>query len=209
MIESQSLTFQYSEGPSFQFPDISCEGGQSMLILGQSGRGKTTLLHLLGGLLPIQSGEIRIQDQALSALGGGALDQFRGKHIGIVFQRAHFVQAMSVKDNLKLAQYLPGVKPEVSHIRGLLSRLNLADKLEQKPRYLSVGEQQRVAIARAIINQPSVLLADEPTSALDDENCHAVLDLLEEQASSVGAALIIVTHDQRLKDRFARQITLN
>ena len=149
-----------------------------------------------------------MDDTDIAQLKGSSLDQFRGQHIGIIFQTAHFVKALTVEENLILAQQLAGVKIDKSRIIHILDKLNLAHKLKSKPNDLSVGEQQRVAIARALINRPSVILADEPTSALDDKNTEEVIQLLEQQAAEVGATLLIVTHDGRLKNYFKNQIDI-
>jgi putative ABC transport system ATP-binding protein len=208
MINIRGLTFQYLRGPSFSFPDFSCEAGEHLLVLGQSGRGKTTLLHLLAGMIRPTAGVIEIQGTDITKLGNRELDKFRGQHIGIIFQTAHFVDSLNVLDNLMLSPFLSGKKVAQSEAVQVLERLNVGHKASQKPASLSVGEQQRCAIARAVFHKPTVILADEPTSALDDKNTEQVIGMLEEQARQTGAALIIVTHDQRLKDRFQKQITL-
>lgn len=208
MLATQDLKFEYLDGPSFRFPDMACGKGEHLLIIGESGKGKTTLLHLLAGMLRPRAGKVVIDDKDTTALGDADLDKFRGDKLGIVFQTAHFIQSLSVEDNLIMPQYLTGRTISREHARKVLSRLNLADKALVKPSSLSVGEQQRVAIARAVINNPSVILADEPTSALDDKNAHEVIRLLEEQARETGASLVIVTHDKRLKDRFSNTIEL-
>jgi putative ABC transport system ATP-binding protein len=179
-----------------------------LLILGESGRGKTTLLHLLAGLLKPTGGSVIIGSTDTSSLSNAQLDKFRGKNVGIIFQTAHFVDSLSVEDNLIMPQFLTGNKIDRTKAKEILTRLNLGDKAYSKPASLSVGEAQRVAIARAVINNPQLILADEPTSALDDKNAEEVIRLLDEQASATGAALVIVTHDKRLKDRFSNQITL-
>ena len=107
-----------------------------------------------------------------------------------------------------MAQQLAGVSIDKARIKALLDRLNVGHKLKAKTARLSQGEQQRVAIARALVNQPTIILADEPTSALDDKNCEEVIQLLEEEAAAVGATLLVVTHDARLKERFKQQISL-
>lgn len=208
MLQTTNLSFSYSNGPKLRFQNINCEAGEHWLLLGQSGSGKTTLLHLLGGLLTPKEGDIRVGDTAINRLSTSQLDQFRGKHIGIIFQKAHFVRALTVEENLALAQQLAGVPVDKTRIRELLERLRIGHKIQSKPDRLSQGEQQRVAIARAIINRPQVILADEPTSALDDTNTEEVIQLLEEQANAVNATLLVVTHDTRLKERFERQIHL-
>ncbi|MGB0864799.1 MAG: ABC transporter ATP-binding protein [Saprospiraceae bacterium] len=208
MLKTSQLSYSYDKNNTIHFPDINCQKDEHWLLLGQSGTGKTTLLHLLGGLRKAQNGSITVTGQDLSQLPSSQLDAFRGKHIGIVFQQSHFVASLTVEENLLLAQYLAGVPQDKTRIKTLLSKLNLSHKLQSKPKALSQGEQQRVAIARALVNSPKVILADEPTSALDDENCKEVVELLESQAREQEAALLIVTHDQRLKDYFKNQIIL-
>jgi ABC-type lipoprotein export system ATPase subunit len=208
MIETQGVRFAYDGGKTFEFPDVKCDKGEQMLVLGQSGTGKTTFLHLLAGLLKPTQGSITIAGAATTAMSDNALDKYRGQHVGIVFQTAHFVEALTVEENLLLPFFLSGKKVDSTRAALLLKRLNLTDKANKLPRWLSVGEQQRVAIARAVIHSPSVIFADEPTSALDDVNAQQVIGLLEEQAKESGASLMIVTHDQRLKDYFSKRITL-
>ncbi len=210
MLQTRDLQFTYSEADSrsFAFPDLTASAGHPLLILGQSGVGKTTLLHLLAGLLSPQKGSILIGDTDLVGLSTRALDRFRGQHIGIVFQQTHFVQALTVGRNLQLAQYLAGSRQDGQRIKDLLARLGLATKLDQPTHRLSLGEQQRVSIARAVLNRPQLLLADEPTSALDDHNATEVIDLLADTAWEAEAALVIVTHDQRLKERFGNRVEL-
>lgn len=211
MISTHQLTFQYSaKSPEIEFPDLSCAPGEQLLLLGQSGSGKTTLLHLMSGMLQPKSGRVEIQGYNLASLNGRELDRLRGQEVGIVFQTAHFVQSLTVLENLSLPHFLSGkdAKPNPVEALHLLDALGVAHKAKSRPKDLSIGEQQRASIARALIHRPSVLLADEPTSALDDQSTDAVMALLEQQAAEVGASLIIVTHDQRLKDRFERRIEL-
>lgn len=210
MLQTRHLQFTYTEvgNRSFVFPDLDASAGNPLLILGQSGVGKTTLLHLLAGLLSPQKGSILIGDTDLAGLSTRAMDRFRGQHIGIVFQQAHFVQALTVGRNLQLAQYLAGSRQDRKRIDELLARLRLTAKLDHPTHRLSLGEQQRVSIARAVLNRPQLLLADEPTSALDDQNAAEVIDLLADSAREAEAALVIVTHDQRLKDRFTNRVEL-
>jgi putative ABC transport system ATP-binding protein len=208
MLNTQGLEYAYPGGNRMQFPEIRCENGEHLLIIGNSGTGKTTLLHLLAGLLSPKNGEINIAGQDIARMRGRELDRFRGKHIGIIFQKSHFVSALNVSDNLQLTSYLAGLKADKARIQELLERLNLADKLTKKTRELSQGEQQRVAIARSLLNRPDLILADEPTSSLDDKNTADVIELLEKEAALADATLVIVTHDQRLKDRFSRRVEL-
>jgi putative ABC transport system ATP-binding protein len=206
MLITNQLQFQYSNHRTFTFPNIQCEKGEKLLLLGASGVGKTTLLHLLGGLLRPTHGTLFINGQNLADLKGTPLDRFRGKNVGIIFQQPHFLRALTVTENLILAQQLAGLKADKSLIYNLLEGLNMAHQRDMKTERLSVGEQQRVGIIRALIHRPAVVLADEPTSALDDHNCQEVIRLLNTYASD--AALIIVTHDVRLKSDFKNQIVL-
>lgn len=207
MLKTKSLQYQYTDGQSFEFPDISCDQKDKLLVLGSSGVGKSTLLHLLGGLLGAQKGSIVLNDKEMVGMGQSKLDKFRGDNIGIIFQKNHFVASLSVLENLKIAQFFGG-KEDEKKCKNLLERLNILEKSNKSISTLSEGEKQRVAIARALVNNPSLILADEPTSALDDANCFEVMKLLEEQASEAKAALVIVTHDNRLKETIPNQITL-
>lgn len=208
MLQTRNLSFTYDNQKVLHFPDFHCQKGEQWLLLGQSGSGKTTLLHLLGGLRSPKQGEVEVAGKSLGKLSTTQLDQFRGKNIGIVFQRSHFVRSLNIAENLQLAQNLAGEKPSIDRIKDLLNRLNIGHKLFDKPDALSQGEQQRAAIARALVNRPAIILADEPTSALDDQNCEEVIQLLEKQAKEENATLLIVTHDSRLKERFDKKIIL-
>lgn len=208
MIQTNKLSFAYRSGPPLAFPDIHCRAGESWLLLGNSGSGKTTFLHLLAGLLTPSEGSVIIDQVSLGSLSAAALDKYRGRKVGLVFQKPHFVQSLTVAENLALARHLAGLPVDSGRIHSLLDRLRIGHKYGERTDRLSQGEQQRVAIARAIVNQPSVILADEPTSALDDQNAKEVTELLEENARAVDATLLVVTHDQRLKERFAHRIEL-
>ncbi len=191
------------------FPDIHGESNDRLLILGESGSGKTTLLQLLSGLRRPRSGQVLIHGTDLNQVPASNRDQFRGKHIGIVFQTPHFLQALNVEENIILAQRLAGQSVDRAAIHELLEQVGLMHRILAYPRHCSQGEQQRLSLARALINKPDLLLADEPTSALDDRHCQDVVSLLEAQAAACHSTLIIVTHDQRIKDRIPHAITLD
>src|SRR5687767_223466 len=171
MLKTSQLTYAYPKQPEMRFPDIECQPNEHALILGPSGVGKTTLLHLLGGILSPSRGEILVGQTPVQKLRGRHLDKFRGKHIGLIFQRAHFIRSLTALENLLLTMNMSGNTPDKQRALQLLKRLSIEHKQSSKTHLLSVGEQQRLAIARALINKPDVILADEPSSALDDENC--------------------------------------
>ena len=208
MLQTKNITFFYNKETQFTFPELKCNASDTLLITGNSGKGKTTLLHLLAGLLRPKNGEISIENVDISLLSEKKLDQFRGKNIGLILQQSHFIASMTVLENVLLASWLATGKKAIQKAEKLLAELDLDNQKHKLPSQLSIGQQQRVSIARALINEPKLLLADEPTSSLDDENAFKVADLLEKLAKEYKASLIIVTHDQRLKDRFSNQISL-
>ena len=208
MLQTQTLTFSYPNGAPFVFPDLNVKPNEALLVLGNSGTGKTTLLHLLAGLMDPTGGTIELDGTALSTMKGSARDHFRGQHIGLVFQQSQFIRSISVLENLQLARLLAGLGKDDAFVESLLSELGISERKQAKPNELSIGERQRAAIARALVTKPKIVLADEPTSALDDENCEAVAALFERTVTGHGAALVIVTHDQRLKNRFQNSVSI-
>jgi putative ABC transport system ATP-binding protein len=208
MIKTQSLSYSYNTEKKIHFQDLMLNKGEQCLLLGESGSGKTTLLHLLGGLLKSQQGRIEVNGTDITTLSEAALDHFRGQHYGFIFQRNHLISSLSVMNNLLLSPFLAGLSQDRNRAEQVLSQLGISEKKHAAIRELSVGQAQRVAIARAILNKPTVILADEPTSALDDKNCDRVSDLLLEVAQQNEAALIIATHDQRLKSKIKNMIQL-
>ena len=206
MLETKNLRFKYDNNLELNFPDIKTSK-ENLLILGASGVGKTTFLHLLSGLLKPMNGEIDLLGTKISKLKMSEMDRFRGKNIGIVFQKPHFINSLTVKENLQLAQYI-SKKSDKNRIQSLLESLGIEDKANKKTQNLSQGEKQRVSIALAIVNSPKLILADEPTSSLDDLNCDKVINILKNQASIYKAKLIIITHDYRLKKHFKNTLSL-
>ena len=206
MLETKNLRFKYDNNLELNFPDIKTSK-ENLLILGASGVGKTTFLHLLSGLLKPINGEIDLLGTKISQLKMSEMDRFRGKNIGIVFQKPHFINSLTVKENLQLAQYI-SKKSDKNRIQSLLESLGIEDKANKKTQNLSQGEKQRVSIALAIVNSPKLILADEPTSSLDDLNCEKVINILKNQASKYKAKLIIITHDYRLKKHFKNTLSL-
>jgi putative ABC transport system ATP-binding protein len=208
VIEVTGLRHSYGGRPVLAVDHWRAGAGEQWLVLGASGSGKTTLLHLLAGLLTAREGTVNLVGQDLAALGPAARDRFRGRHVGIVPQRLHLVDCLTVLDNLLLARYLAGLPTSAAHARETLAAVGLADKAGAYPAALSYGQAQRVAVARAVVNGPQVILADEPTSNLDDAHCAQTLDLLQAEARRGNATLVIATHDQRVKSRLEHRLTL-
>jgi ABC-type lipoprotein export system ATPase subunit len=208
MISTKDITFSYQKDKLFHFPDVLCFAGETLLVTGNSGTGKTTFLHILAGILEPLTGEIEIDKQNILSLNNSKKDTFRGKNIGIVFQKANFISALSIVENLEMASWLATGKKNTAKAKELLAKLNIADQAQKMPSQLSIGQQQRANIARALITEPKVILADEPTSSLDDKNAKIVVDLLVQLSKEYKAALLIVTHDNRIKTQFTNQITM-
>jgi len=204
----QHLAFGYDKKKMFHFPSLLLNQGEHCLILGNSGSGKTTFIHLLSGLLQPLGGRVMLYGVRIHQLSSRRLDLFRGQHIGLIFQQAHLMKSLTVLENLQLAQELAGLKKDSIYQQLILQRLDILEKKHSYPHQLSQGQLQRAAIARAVINRPKLLIADEPTSALDDINAERVLDLLIDQAAINNASLMIATHDQRVKNRIANTYQL-
>jgi len=209
MISIQSVSHQYGATHALEFADWQVKNGEQWLLLGQSGSGKTTLLHILTGLLKPTGGEVKINNTSLYSLSSKKLDEFRGQHIGIVFQQPHLIKSLNITENLLIAQSFAGLPTDKKRIEEVLSSLDMAHKKNAYPQELSQGQLQRVTIARAVINKPTLLIADEPTSSLDDKNAEAVLALLKEQSELNKATLVVATHDKRVKDAFTQTYSLS
>lgn len=208
MISTSGITFSYSKDQLFHMPDLFCEAGSTILITGDSGKGKTTYLHILAGILQPSKGEIKIGKENIVSLSDAQRDKFRGKNIGLVLQKSHFVAAFTVLENLEMASWLATGKKNSERAKELLEKLDITNQANKLPNQLSIGQQQRVSIARALMNDPKVLLADEPTSSLDDKNAEKVIQLLTDLSKEYKAALVIVTHDSRIKEKFINKITM-
>lgn len=181
---------------------LTVEPGEVVLIMGPSGSGKTTLLLMLGALLKATEGTIALDGLELNALSEGRLPDIRLRNFGFIFQDFNLLSALSVQDNVALAAELTGVGHKAARQKAaaLLSDLGLGQRLRFPPEKLSGGEKQRVAIARALINEPSLILADEPTANLDSKAGHETMRLLRRIAKEQGRSVVIVSHDQRIKD---------
>ena len=208
MLEVKSLTFTHEGQNQICFPDISLSNNEGLIVLGNSGSGKTTLINLIAGLIKPDSGDITLNQTKYNELSLDDLDIFRGKNIGLIFQKPHFIRNLNVLENLSLSTHLSRNKVRKEIFEETLSEVGLSEKVNVRPNELSEGEQQRLSIAMALVKEPSIILADEPTSSLDDNNCNKVISLLKAYSENKGCKLIIVTHDTRIKNLFKKKISL-
>ncbi len=189
--------------------DLSVEQGEMLAIVGASGVGKSTLLHVLGGLDPFDGGTVRIGDFLINAMDDAGRVRFRNRHVGFVFQFHHLLPEFTAFENVEMPLRIAGLPAQErrERARALLDRVGLTARAEHRPGALSGGEQQRVAVARALVGRPSLLLADEPTGNLDEATAADLQQLLREMHREHGLTSVIVTHNSVLAalcDRTAR-----
>ncbi len=199
MISSRQLTYCYPGGTALTFADLDVAQGGVLVLGGASGSGKSTWLALAAGLLKASSGSLSVAGQAMAQLDKMRSDAWRARMIGFLPQKLHLSAALSVYDNLALAQWAAGQKVVDTNIDQALAALGVGDLPKRKPHQLSGGQAQRVALARAMLLQPKVVLADEPTASLDDEAAGAALRLLLATAAQFNATVVIATHDSRVE----------
>ncbi len=190
--------------------DLDIEQGERVAIVGTSGAGKTTLMHLLGGLDHPSGGEVLFEGQNIYSLRGNALDTFRNKAIGFVFQFHQLLPEFSALENVMMPILISGQKhaDAAEKASNVLAEVGLTDRLKHKPGALSGGEQQRVAIARALVLEPKLLLADEPTGNLDSRTSDEIMALLNQIHAKRGLTMIIVTHNQALAKSLDRVLQI-
>ena len=190
--------------------NLQIYAGERIAVVGTSGAGKTTLMHLLGGLDQPSAGDILFEGESLFALRGGQLDAFRNRTVGFVFQFNQLLPEFSALENAMMPLLIGGSKRSDAVIRAtaLLQEVGLGHRLSHKPGALSGGEQQRVAIARALVCNPRLLLADEPTGNLDSQTSAEIMQLLNQLHKTHGLTMIIVTHNQALANSLDRTVRI-
>ncbi|MBE7220831.1 MAG: ATP-binding cassette domain-containing protein [Caulobacteraceae bacterium] len=201
MLTVEDLVAGYGGLALARLPRLEVAAGEAALLLGPSGSGKTTLLLALAGLADVLGGSVRIEGDTPLALPARARDRWRGRSVGLVFQDLHLIAGLSTLDNVLLAPFAAGLPQDRPRALTLLDELGLADRAHRPADTLSRGQAQRAAIARAMLLRPKLILADEPTASLDDAACDRAAGLLLRAAVETGAALVIATHDTRLRER--------
>lgn len=210
LLELNNLQHQWpgQPRPLLHIPHFCLQAGERLFLHGPSGSGKSTLLQIITGLQCPSAGEVTLLGQSLWQLSAARRDHWRARQLGFISQTLNLLPYLTVEENLQLMLHFAGQKPDRSWQEQLLQGLNLNDQRHQRVSQLSTGQQQRAAIARALIHRPALIIADEPTSALDDGNSHAFMSLLLQECDSSGAGLLLVSHDQRLRQHFARICSL-
>lgn len=210
ILEAQSVIKQYHQYDTIvtavNRACIKVREGEFVAVIGSSGSGKSTFLHLCAGLDRPNAGTIYIRGNDITAMNADELGRFRGNYMGMIFQNHNLIPQFTALENILIPTTMCN-KPDFSyeeHLKRLVATLGLGDRLHHLPSELSGGQQQRVAIARALINMPQVVFADEPTGNLDRKNADEVLDLLLEIKSQIGQTLVMVTHDMKIAERADR-----
>lgn len=211
----ENLRFSYraarpEDAFTLRIGHFALEPAEQALLTARSGEGKSTLLAIIAGLISPDSGTVEVAGQDIHALRPAARDRFRGGHIGMIFQTFNLLHGFTALENVLAALKFSDLPRREHRARaeGLLQRLGI-DRAGATPEALSVGQQQRVAVARAVAARPTLVLADEPTASLDPENAAAAVELIQSACAEVGAALLCVSHDPAMAERFARRVRLD
>ena len=209
MIQIENLVKYYGDGKSktkvLQGIDCTVEKGQICVLLGPSGSGKSTLLNLVGGIEEADSGKLLIDSEDICQKSLAALSEYRRERLGFVFQFYNLVPNLTVRENIEVGRYL-SKKP--LDMDDLIETLGLSDHVRKFPNQLSGGQQQRCSIGRALVKNPDILLCDEPTGALDYKTSKEILTLIETINNKFGTTIILVTHNEALKDMAHRVVRL-
>lgn len=209
MLEIQDLKKSFDQPGGgrldiLDIPALTVQAGEQAVLIGQSGGGKTTLLHLVAGLLVPDSGSIRIAGTDITRLSESGRDRFRASMVGYVFQTFNLLPAFTAIENVRLGMAFSGGRHDAARAAALLERVGLADRAHYRPGQLSVGQQQRVAIARALACKPKILLADEPTANVDPASSQTVIELIRDSCRQDHVALVLVTHSLEIAAQFDR-----
>ena len=199
IVKMEHVTKIYGEGDTrvwgLDDVSLSIEKGETVAIVGASGSGKSTMLHVMGGVDTPNSGNVIIDGKDITRLNDEEMSVFRRRKIGFVFQAYHLIPVLTVEENIRMPILLDHRKPDRDYIDPIIEMLGLKDRKKYLPNQLSGGQQQRAAIARALANRPALVLADEPTGALDSKNGNEVLTLLQDSVKKLNQTLVLITHN--------------
>ena len=215
ILQGSALSKTYREGalitPVFEDLDVAVRAGESLAIVGASGTGKSTLLHLLAGLDQPTSGRVHLMGEDLYRHSEAEKGRLRNRHLGFIYQFHHLLPEFTAVENVMMPLLIAGKAADKARQPAieLLEQVGLGHRLKHKPGELSGGERQRVAVARALVNRPACILADEPTGNLDETTADGVFDLLIELKQRHGVALVIVSHDNHLAAKCGRTLELH
>jgi len=207
LLENVKKSYTEPDGanlPILDIPEFRVAPGEQLALMGRSGCGKTTLLHVIAGISRPDSGLVRVAGVDIARLPEHGRDRFRADNIGYIFQTFNLLPGFSALENVLLGMSFTGGRADEGRARKLLDQVGLGRRLSHKPAMLSVGEQQRVAVARAMANRPKLLLADEPTANVDTGHQQQIIDLIRAQSTEENVALILVTHTPEVSDQFTR-----
>ncbi|HEX7448653.1 MAG TPA: ABC transporter ATP-binding protein [Pirellulales bacterium] len=200
-------SFSEPDGSRLPILDIArfeVAAAEQMVLVGRSGCGKTTLLHIIAGISRPDSGSVEVNGLDITRLPEAGRDRFRAENMGYVFQTFNLLPGFSALENVVLGMSFARDRADVARAKALLDRVGLGHRLTHKPAMLSVGEQQRVAVARALANRPKLLLADEPTANVDARNQQQIIDLIRQTCGEEQVALVLVTHTPEVAQQFER-----
>ena len=207
VLEGVKKSYEEPGGHRLLIVDIESyrlEAGEQAVMVGRSGGGKTTLLHVIAGIAQADEGKVEIDGLDITRLFEAGRDRFRAEKIGYIFQTFNLLRGFTALENVMLGMTFAKGKKDAGRARKLLDRVGLSHRLHHKPHALSVGEQQRVAVARALANKPRLLLADEPTASVDPANQQQVIDLIRGTCDEENVALLMVTHATEVAEQFDR-----
>lgn len=207
LLDSVKKSYEEPGGKRLPIVDIDSyrlEAGEQAVMVGRSGGGKTTLLHVIAGIAAADEGKVEIDGLDITRLFEAGRDRFRAEKIGYIFQTFNLLRGFTAFENVMLGMTFAKGKRDAGRARKLLDRVGLSHRLRHKPSALSVGEQQRVAVARALANKPRLLLADEPTASVDQANQQQVIDLIRGTCDEENVALLMVTHATEVAEQFDR-----
>ncbi len=209
LLEIRDLKKSYTEPtggvlPILDIPYFAMDRSEQVVLRGESGGGKTTLLHVISGLVPAESGSIQLEGVELSGFSEAKRDRIRAAKLGYVFQTFNLLPAFTALENVRLGMSFAGKKIDRERAKDLLERVGLADRMHYLPGQMSVGQQQRVSVARALANRPILLLADEPTANVDPANQDRIIELIASSCQEESVGLLLVTHSDAVASRFSR-----